>query len=227
MVSAKTIDAVCFDLDGLMFNTEHVFHESGDILLRRRGHTMTRGAMNAMLGLRPLESFGSLCAYLNLNEEPADLLAESRIIFEGLLASRLQPMPGLFELLDRLEEANIPKGVATSSPRKFLDEILGRFGFLERFAITLTAEDVTHGKPHPEIYLKAAESLEVTPDRMLVLEDTQTGTRAGVAAGAYVISVPHDHTSDHDFTGARHIALGGLGDRLIYDLLGFAQPHQA
>ncbi|MBX3449988.1 MAG: HAD family phosphatase [Planctomycetaceae bacterium] len=222
MVSAKTIDAVCFDLDGLMFNTEHVFHEAGDILLRRRGHAMTRGAMNAMLGLRPLESFRSLCTHLDLCEEPADLLAESRIIFESLLDTRLKPMPGLIELLDRLDAAGLPMGVATSSPRDYLSAILGRFSLMDRFVVTLTAEDVTHGKPHPEIYLKAASVLGVSPEKMLVLEDTQTGTRAGSAAGAYVISVPHEHTADHDFSGARQIALGGLGDRLIYDLLGFA-----
>lgn len=213
-----TIRAVCFDLDGLMFNTEHVFYESADVLLQRRGLAMSRGAMNAMLGRRPLESFQGLIDHLGLTEGPAELLAESRVIFHELLDTKLQPMPGLFELLDLIETNGLPKGVATSSPRDYLDDIFGRFDLAPRFPLQLTAESVTHGKPNPEIYLKAAEQLGVRPHEMLVLEDTQTGTRAGAAAGAFVVSVPHDHTADHDFSQASYVA-NGLYDPLITRLI--------
>ncbi len=212
------IRAICFDLDGLMFNTEHVFYASAEELLGRRGLPMTRAAMNAMLGRRPLESFQALVDLLQLTEQPAELLAESRTIFYGLLDTRLETMPGLFELLDRIEAKGLPKGVATSSPRDYLEHMLGRFDLQGRFPITLTAEDVTHGKPHPEIYLKAAEKLGVAPANMLVLEDSYAGTKAGVAAGAFVVSVPHEHTAEHDFTGTRHRA-ASLSDPFIFDLI--------
>ena len=212
------IRAVCFDLDGLMFNTEHVFYESADVLLQRRGLAMTRGAMNAMLGRRPLESFQGLIDHLGLKEGPAELLAESRVIFHELLDTKLEPMPGLFELLDLIELRGLPKGVATSSPRDYLDNIFQRFELAARFPLQLTAESVTHGKPNPEIYLKAANHLGVRPEEMLVLEDTQTGTRAGAAAGAFVVSVPHDHTADHDFSMAGYVAQG-LHDPFIRRLI--------
>jgi HAD superfamily hydrolase (TIGR01509 family) len=212
------IRAVCFDLDGLMFNTEHVFYASAEELLGRRGLPMTRAAMNAMLGRRPLESFQALVDLLQLTEQPADLLAESRAIFYGLLDTRLETMPGLFELLDRIEAKGLPKGVATSSPRDYLEHMLGRFDLQRRFPVTLTAEDVTHGKPHPEIYLKAAAKLGVAPANMLVLEDSYAGTKAGIAAGAFVVSVPHEHTAEHDFTGTRHRA-ASLNDPFIFDLI--------
>jgi len=212
------ISAVCFDLDGLMFNTEHVFFEAGGVLLRRRGLEMTRGSMDAMLGRRPLESFRSLCDYLNLQEEPADLLAESRVIFEALLDQRLEPMPGLFEFLDYVESLGLPKGVATSSPRAYLEELLARYQLRDRFMVTLTAEDVSLGKPNPEIYLKAASLFGVQPQQMMVLEDSQTGTRAGVAAGAQVVSIPHEHTAGHQFDGATYRATG-LNDLKIRELL--------
>jgi beta-phosphoglucomutase-like phosphatase (HAD superfamily) len=77
---------------------------------------------------------------------------------------------------------------------------------------------VTHGKPHPEIYLKAADSLGVAPAEMLVLEDSQAGTQAGVAAGAFVVSIPHEHTAEHDFSGARHLATS-LADPFILNLI--------
>lgn len=213
-----TISAVCFDLDGLMFNTEHVFYASAEELLGRRGIPMSRAAMNAMLGRRPLESFQNLVDLLGLTEEPAALLKESRAIFYDLLDTRLETMPGLFELLDRIEAKGIPKGVATSSPRDYLEHMLGRFHLQPRFPVTLTAEDVTHGKPHPEIYLKAAQLLGVDPSEMLVLEDSHAGTKAGVAAGAFVVSIPHDHTAEHDFTGARHLA-ASLTDPFILNLI--------
>ena len=213
-----TIQAVCFDLDGLMFNTEEVFYGSADVLLQRRGMQMSRGAMNAMLGRRPLESFRAFCDYLHLDEEPADLLAESRVIFHAMLDEHLKPMPGLFELLERIESKMLPKAVATSSTRDYLDDIFGRFDLTHRFPIQLTAESVTYGKPNPEIYLKAAEQLGVSPENMLVLEDSETGTRAAAAAGAFIVSVPHDHTSGHDFSQSKYVA-SGLNDPFILRLI--------
>ncbi|RLS78155.1 MAG: HAD family phosphatase [Planctomycetota bacterium] len=212
------IQAVCFDLDGLMFNTEEVFYVSADLLLQRRGMRMTRGAMDAMLGLRPLESLTAFRDYMQLNEEPADLLAESRVIFHEMLVDHLKPMPGLFELLDLIEFRGLPKGVATSSPRNYLNNIFSRFDLEPRFPTKLTAESVTHGKPHPEIYLKAAEQLGVHPGNMLVLEDSATGTRAAAAAGAFIVSVPHEHTAGHDFSQSKYIA-SGLGDPFILNLV--------
>jgi HAD superfamily hydrolase (TIGR01509 family) len=212
------IQAVCFDLDGLMFNTEHVFYVSADVLLKRRGLLMSKGAMDAMLGRRPLESFRAFCDYLGLNEEPADLLAESRVIFHQMLDEHLKPMPGLFKLLDLIESKRLPKAVATSSPRDYLDDIFGRFDLMPRFPIQLTAESVTHGKPNPEIYLKAADQLGVRPENMLVLEDSETGTRAAAAAGAFIVSIPHEHTAGHDFSQSKYVA-NGLDDPFILRMM--------
>jgi HAD superfamily hydrolase (TIGR01509 family) len=219
---APKIRAVCFDLDGLMFNTEHVFYESAEVLLQRRGLSMSRGAMDAMLGRRPVESFQALIDYLGLKgEDPAEMLAESRVIFYALLDTHMKPMPGLFELLDKIEAVGLPKGVATSSPRDYVENVFDRFNLLPRFSVVLTAESVTLGKPNPEIYLKAAQQFNVLPEEMMVLEDSQTGTRAGAGAGAYVVSVPHEHTATHDFSLASYVATG-LDDLFVVNLI--SQP---
>ena len=131
-------------------------------------------------------------------------------------------MKGLFELLDYLEELDIPKCVATSSPRPYLETLLVQFDLTHRFPISLTAEDVTHGKPHPEIYLTAAEKMSVTPERMLVLEDSETGTKSGVGAGAYVVSIPHEYSNYGDFSSAQFIA-DSLTDARVLDL--FSPQH--
>jgi HAD superfamily hydrolase (TIGR01509 family) len=212
------IRAVCFDLDGLMFNTEHVFFDAAGVLLQRRERQMTHEVMNVLIGRRPMESFQALVKHLQLDDDPAELLAESREIFHAMLPTRLAPMPGLFELLEAIEAAGLPKGVATSSPRYYLNDVLGQFGLLPRFCITLTSEDVTQGKPNPEIYLKAARLLSVDPAEMLVMEDSHAGTAAAVAAGAHAVSIPHEFTAGHDFRGARHIAQS-LADPYLFELL--------
>lgn len=212
------IVAVVFDLDGLMFNTEELFNETGTELLRRRGITDVKPVIDRMMGRRAQEAFQQMIDYCGFQESIEELHAESDVIFRRLLHERIAPMPGLFELLQRIEERQTPKGVATSSGRSYLVEVLERFSLLDRFQTTLTSEDVTHGKPHPEIYLKAAERLQVQPEEMLVLEDSSNGTKAAAAAGAHIVSVPHVFSRDQDFTGTRHIA-DSLLDPYIWNLL--------
>jgi HAD superfamily hydrolase (TIGR01509 family) len=202
------IRAVAFDLDGLMFNTEHVFHLAGHELLGRRGKAWTPHIQGSMMGRRAAEAIPVLIELAELSDSVEDLRNESREIFYAMLPNHLAPMPGLFELLELIEECGLPKGVATSSSRHYAEDILGRFGLLERFAVTLTADDVTQGKPHPEIYLAAADRLGVSPSEMLVFEDSGAGTSAAVAAGARVVSVPHEYSSMHAFDGAVCIAQG-------------------
>jgi HAD superfamily hydrolase (TIGR01509 family) len=217
-----TIQAVVFDLDGLMFNTEDVFDISGNELLQRRGLGMTDEIRNAMLGRRPTEALANMLRLTGLREEIDGLISESHEIFFGLVDEHLKPMTGLFELLDHLEQIGMPKAVATSSPRTYMQNILDRFSLLERFHETFTAEDVERGKPEPDIYLKAAERFGIHPNRMMVLEDSEAGTKAASAAGAIAISIPHHHTAKHDFSSATHI-VESLGDPVIYRLLDSGQ----
>jgi HAD superfamily hydrolase (TIGR01509 family) len=212
------IRAVAFDLDGLMFNTEVVFQLSGTELLRRRGKVPPPELWQRMMGRRAQEAFQAMIDLCGLTEPIPQLQVESEAIFNDLLEEHLRPMPGLMELLDLLEERQLPKAVATSSHRPYLHRLLGRFGLLERFDFTLTAEDVAHGKPHPEIYLKAAERHGVPPAEMLVLEDSENGARAAAAAGTHVIAIPHEFSHRHDFAVANGVARSLL-DPLILNLL--------
>ena len=211
--------AVVFDLDGLMFNTEQIYSHVLKELLRRREKEFTHDLVDQMMGRPAAAAFGVLSSYHNLDESLEELMAESDAIFLGLLDAQLAPMPGLIELLAALEQAHIPKAIATSSRRSFTQRILGKFHFEPRFEFLLTGDDVVDGKPHPEIYLKAAERLAVPPAEMLVLEDSQNGCRAAVTAGAFAVAVPGEHSRSHDFTGAAFIA-EGLADRRIYQAFG-------
>ncbi|WP_437229849.1 HAD family hydrolase [Planctomicrobium sp. SH661] len=221
MSEQRKIQAVAFDLDGLMINTEEVFHLTGTELLRRRGKIATRELFHAMMGRRTREAFQAMIDMMSLTDSIDDLSAESEIIFEEFLEVHLTTMPGLYELLDAIEASGVPKAVATSSNRVYLTRMLKRFDLLDRFDDLLSGDDISHGKPHPEIYLTAASKLGVDPAHMLVMEDSENGTRAAVAAGAYVVSVPHDHSRHHDFRGAQGVATA-LNDPIIMNLF---QPH--
>ncbi|MBM81595.1 MAG: hydrolase [Planctomycetaceae bacterium] len=185
-----------------MFNTEDVFEIAGNILVERRGKTMPEDVRSQMMGRRAHEAFAILKEALGLSDSIDTMIDETKEIFYSHLDAHLQPMPGLFELLDLLEARNIPKCVATSSYRDYLLDLLKRFDLSDRFVALLSAEDVVEGKPNPEIYQKAAKSLQIAPQEMLVLEDSQAGTEAGAAAGAMVMSIPNRHTDMQDFSVA-------------------------
>ena len=212
------ISAVVFDLDGLMFNTEEIYNETGSELLRRRGVFEAQPVIQQMMGLRAEEAFRVMIKMCNFPETIEEMQQESDQIFRSILHEKLAPMPGLFELLELIEQRGLPKAVATSSGRRYLEEVLDRYELLPRFHYTLTSEDVSRGKPHPEIYLKAAGLLSVSPEQMLVLEDSSNGTKAAVAAGAHIVSVPHQFSRNQDFTGTKQIA-ESLLDPYILELI--------
>ncbi|MGO8745220.1 MAG: HAD family hydrolase [Thermoguttaceae bacterium] len=211
--------AVVFDLDGLMFNTEDVYFQVGTELMRRRGRQYTRELSEAIMGRPPQVCFETMIRWHALDEDWAAMAQESEEIFIHLLDDYLAPMRGLPELLDALEAADIPKAICTSSSRRLLREALTRFSMEPRFQFTLTAEDITRGKPDPEIYLKAAERFGVRPEEMLVLEDSQTGCRSAAAAGAFTVAVPGEHSLNQDF-GTAAVVIESLADPRLYEAIG-------
>ncbi|MFN9719993.1 MAG: HAD family hydrolase [Planctomycetota bacterium] len=217
MSGSPKIRAVVFDLDGLMLNTEDVFELAGVELLARRGLQMTDDIRRGMMGRRAHEAFEVLKRKTGLQEDLMSLMLETKELFAELSENRLGVMPGLINLLDLIEERQLPKAVATSSPRAYMEYHLEKFHLRHRFPVTFTAEDVTHGKPHPEIYLTVAASLSVEPSEMLVLEDSETGSQAAASAGAFVVSVPTRHTTYGDFSRS-HLVISSLEDAGLIEL---------
>ena len=213
--------AVVFDMDGLMFNTEDVYGEVGSMVLRRRGHEFTPELKSKMMGLRPQPAFEVMIGHCGLSETWREIAVESNRRFIEILGDRLKPMPGLMELLDALERAEIPKAIGTSSCRELVTACLEPFGLERRFQFVLTAEDVQNGKPDPEIYLAAARRLAVSPMKMMVLEDSENGCRAAAAAEAFVVAVPGEHSQGHDFSAAT-LMVDSLADPRLFQTLGLS-----
>jgi len=215
------LHAVAFDLDGLMFNTEDLYQDVGSEILRRRGKEFTDELLDQMMGRKSTIALQIMIDFHSLDDTPQSLATESDLIFQQILNDRLELMPGLVELLDALERSQMPKAVVTSSRRSFASDVLGRFDLESRFAFVLAGEDVAHGKPDPDVYLTAADRLGVRPADMLVLEDSENGCRAAVAAGAFAVAVPTSRSRHHNFDGARLVA-DTLADPRIYEALGLA-----
>jgi HAD superfamily hydrolase (TIGR01509 family) len=215
---SEELRAVVFDLDGLLVNSEDLYEQAGETVLRRRGKTYDAALREQMMGRPVVDALQLMIDCHSLTDPLEDLMCECREVLEALMATSLAPMPGVEELLDQLQAENVPVAVATSATREYADHVLTRLNLKHRFRFILTADDIARGKPDPEVYLLAAKRLGIAPFQMLVLEDSANGCRAAVAAGAFTVAVPNRHTREHIFAGARFIA-DTLGDDRIRRVL--------
>jgi HAD superfamily hydrolase (TIGR01509 family) len=195
--ASMVIRAVVFDLDGLMFDTESLFYRVSCEALAARGKSFTTEMMQAMLGRRAADAAHAWKILAGLDEPSEVLLADVRQRFFALVDTAVHPTPGLFVLLDHLARRKLPLAVATSSRRAYADRLLTQHGLADRFQFILAAEDVTRGKPDPEIYSLAAERFAVPASSLVVLEDSPAGLAAARAAGAFAVGVPHEHSPPH------------------------------
>jgi HAD superfamily hydrolase (TIGR01509 family) len=212
------IHGVALDMDGLLFDTERIYYQVGDVILQRRGFRFSGELQAQMMGRVGLSAIAEMIAWHRLDDDPADLLEESNHVYAELLPQLLQPMPELERWMQRLISSGVPFGVATSSQRRFVEMILPTTLWHDQLAFVLTGDDVKHGKPHPEMYLRAAEALAITPNKMLVLEDSGNGAASAIAAGAITVAIPNEHTREQSFEGA-HLVADSLGDERLLSLL--------
>ena len=197
--------AVIFDMDGLLIDSEKIYWRVGREMAREFGKTLSDQTLGNMMGRAPLDSMSIYARDLQLRQSPQELLdlRESRVM--AVMRGGVEPMPGLFEALDQLRP-HFKLAIATSAPMRFVDVVMSSLKMRDYFTAIQTSDDITHGKPDPEIYLKAMAKLHVAPNESIVLEDSSNGCRAGKRAGAYVIAVPTEHTRPQDFSFVDHIA---------------------
>ena len=200
-------DAVLFDLDGTLIDSEPLGMRGLGLFLARYGHTMPADFGQRVIGRRAHDNAVLMLEHFGLPHTVEELMAEQRTLINDLIEREVEPMPGAEAILRALRERGVPAAVATSSSRPYLRMILGKFGWAEFFAASVTGEEVAHGKPAPDIFLRAAELLAVPPARCLVVEDAPHGVAAGIASGATTLAIPNSVTAALQFpAGARRIA---------------------
>lgn len=188
--------AVIFDLDGTLVDTEVVWHVAEDQLVRARGHIYTMEARSHLIGLRIDEGLVKLKAHYNFTDSVPVLIEElNRNLMALIDAEGVRVNPGIPDILDWVVRNNLPRAIATAAPPFLLEAIVHRLGWEELFKIRCTCDDERNSKPAPDVYLTAARRLGVDPTKCLALEDTINGARAAVAAGMTTFVVP-----DHQYT---------------------------
>ncbi len=216
----RAVRSVVFDLDGLLVDTEPIFRESCRRFLRQRGLEPSEALMAAMMGAPARDALTLLRDHYRLEDDIPDLAAaNSRLFYEVLGQENAPLMPGALALLEQLESRGVPRAIATSSSRRYVNFILAPHALVPRFDFVLTCDDITRGKPDPEIYRKAADRFGHRPEKMVVLEDSPNGLRAAKAAGARCVIVPHALVPLHDLAGADAI-VPSLAAPELHRLLG-------
>ena len=224
MNPSSTIRAVVFDLDGLMFDTEALFFRVASDMLTARGKVFTAEIMRAMIGRRSVEAGEAFRTMAGLEEPLEVLTTEVRARFFAEVDTAVHPTPGLIALLAHLAQRSIPLAVATSSHRAYAEGLLSAHGLADRFEFVLASEDVTVGKPDPQIYRKAIERFGLPAASVLVLEDSPAGLAAAKGAGTFAVGVPHDH-SPAEGLHAADLIIPRLDDPALLALLDGESAH--
>ena len=184
------IDAVVFDLDGVLVQTEELWDDVRERLTRERGGRYDAEAQRAMMGMSSLEWSQYMSEELGVPEPPEAISAEVVRRMEARYRERLPLVEGAREAVERLA-ARWPLGLASSSNRPLIDAVLELAGLTERFAATVSSEEVPRGKPAPDVYLEAAARLGADPAGCAAIEDSHTGIRSARAAEMRVIAIPN------------------------------------
>jgi HAD superfamily hydrolase (TIGR01509 family) len=188
--ATSSIDAVVFDCDGLLLDTEDAWMRGEVTLYARDGVTFDMRHKRELLGTAGAVAHATLERHLARPGEGAALYAE----LVGLVLEEIErdaPVrPGASALVAALRRAGVPVGLASNSPRVVLDRAVACSGFAGVFDAVISAEEVASPKPAPDIYVEACRRLGAEPSRAVGLEDSPTGVAAAKAAGLFVIGVP-------------------------------------
>jgi HAD superfamily hydrolase (TIGR01509 family) len=184
------VDAVVFDLDGVIVDSEHVWNEARERLARERGGHWHDGAQRDMMGMSSLEWSRYMHDVIGLRDPPEEISAEVVRRLEAIYRRELPLIAGAVAAVRRLA-ARWPLGLASSSNRELIDLVLHLAELSDSFRATVSSEEVPQGKPAPDVYLEAARRLGVDPARCAAVEDSQNGILSAKAAGMRVIAVPN------------------------------------
>ena len=208
--------AVIFDMDGLMIDSERVTYEEYCHKLKQLNYPFDESIYRKFLGKNKNTIYQIFRDHFGEDFPMEEVWDEVHVILDNRLASNVPIKKGLIELLEFLKENDYKTIVATSSSRKRVDYLLKNAQIAHYFDDTICGDEVTYGKPHPEIFLTACEKLGVTPDEALVLEDSEAGITAAHAGNIDVICVPDMKYPDEEFISKTTKIVESLLDVIEY-----------
>jgi HAD superfamily hydrolase (TIGR01509 family) len=191
------VSAIVFDCDGLLVDTEPAWTVAEVAIFAENGFAFGPEEKRLVIGKSISDSTDLMADHFGRPGIGPQLIDHLLELVEEQLLVGVAPMPGVVALIDAIGD-RVPIAVASNSSRRFLDVSLAGSGLTSRFAVTVSADDVEHHKPHPELYLEAFARLGADPVQGVALEDSATGIASARASGAFVLTVPSLPGADHD-----------------------------
>jgi len=188
-VTDRTFRAAIFDLDGVLWDGEPLYHEAFNIVLKPYGHSLNQDDYVRIIGSSVEASWDWVRKRFKLNEPPSQLYRAYDKAVLTLLKKPVEPMSGARPLIEELRRHGVPIAIASASLRQWVDATLRGLGLQDAFDTTVSASDVNNGKPAPDLFLAAAQRLGVAPQDCLAVEDTLAGVRSAKAAGMFAIQL--------------------------------------
>jgi len=206
------IEAVVFDLDGVLIDSEPVWERVRRGLVAERGGHWAPDAQRRLMGMSTPEWARYLSEDLGVGLPPDQVAAEVTARMAASYRERIPFLPGAAEAVRRLA-ARWPLGLASSAPAVLIETVLKTAGLRDRFQVTMSTEQVPRGKPAPDIYLAVTARLGVAPADCAAVEDSSNGLRSAAAAGLRVIAIPHPrYPPDPDALAATALVLPTLAE---------------
>jgi HAD superfamily hydrolase (TIGR01509 family) len=184
--------AVMFDLDGVLVDSEQIWNEAKEAVVRAAGGEWGDETPLAMIGMNTPEWSAYMHDELGVQLDPVQIGHDVVGRVELILTERLPLLPGAVRAVRALQERWV-LGLASSANRVIIDLVLELAGIADAFTTTVSSDEVARGKPAPDVYLEAARRVSVDPQRCVAVEDSSNGLRAAAAAGMAVIAVPNPH----------------------------------
>lgn len=196
------VQAVIFDLDGVLINSEWLAFKAWQDLAQQRGGRLPDDAFTHMAGISAEATADYVMQRAGVTFDPSTSVDWIWREMAVLLKTQAQPMAGAVALVQELARRGYPLAIASNSISPYIENALGVLGLLDYFPVRASIDQVPQGKPAPDVYLVAAERLGVDPQRCLAVEDSRTGVQAAAAAGLRVIAVPGENDTRDGFKTA-------------------------
>lgn len=205
-VRIMPVRAVVFDFDGVLVDSEPYWDRADARLLQLEGRALLPEAKKAVIGLSQEVSIRKLLAMHGIDGDPEVFMRRREKMMEEYYGAEIPLMPGAAAALAALHGRGMMLAVASSTPRRLVELSLARHGVRALFAHVVTAEEVTHGKPAPDVFLRAFRLLDVSPGEAIVVEDSLPGIIGAVASGALAVWMINQHQPEARGKAARTVA---------------------
>ena len=189
MAKNRKLEAVLFDMDGVIVDSEPLWTEAEIQFLARRSLSYSPQLKAVLMGRDSREAVGILIERYNLRESVDEVIAERNELVAGLFDAFLQPIPYALDLVKSVRNSGVKTSLVSSSPKRLIDLVLDRFSVAGLFDLVLSGDHVARGKPAPDIYITAAEKLNVKAEYCLVIEDAPHGVAAAKHAGMCCLAI--------------------------------------